>query len=1376
MAVYPRMMRNPMDLEMAIGADKIEDAYPLSPLQEGMLFNTLLAPRSGVDIEQLLLELNESVDVAALQQAWAHVVARHAVLRTGFRWEGLPEPRQEVHKKVELPWREYDWSGITNVEQDRETERLLNEDRRLGFDPACAPLFRLTLMRTGNPGFRLIWTIHHAILDGRSFGLILEEVFGGYDALIEGREYTAPTPRPYRDYIDWLRRHEPDRDERFWRTALSGVTAPTPLVIDHPPVTISTDAFPKGSRQALLNTKVTSALRRLAESNGFSLNTIVQGAWALLLHRYSGTGEVVLGVIRANRRSSMQGAESMIGLFVNTLPLRIAVDSSAALIPWLREIHRCWNEMRGHEHASLAMIQTWSDVAPGNPLFHTTVMFDREDLDALMRKQGGQWARRGIRTFSQTNYPLDLAAFDGNELCLRIDFERSRIDDTAAERMIGHLHALLCGMAGNPDSTLGELPLLTEKERHQIVFEWNDTDRKYPPDTLLHHLFEQQYERTPRAEEVMFDRQQLTNAELEARSNQLARFLQAQNVGPDVLVAICLERSLEMVIGVLGILKAGGAYVPLDPNLPPGRIAHKLQDTGAPIVLSQSRFQERLKPLGARTVCLDSEWDVISRYSVERPANGATPDNLAYVIYTSGSTGRPKGVMVSHAAICNHMHWMRRAHGLSERDVELQKSPLGFDASLWEFFAPLMSDARLVMARPDGHLDPTYLAETIRIHRVSTLQVVPSQLRMLLEEPAFRECSRTLERVYCGGEALTRDLCENFSARFPNARLYNMYGPTEGAIDSTYWICPRGDIPATIPIGRPIDNVRTYIVDPQMQLVPVGVPGELLVGGAGLARGYLNDPELSAKRFFPDPFRPAPGARVYRTGDRARYLPDGNIEFLGRIDHQVKIRGFRIELGEIEAGLAEHPSVREAVVIAREFAAEDIRLVAYVVANDVPANLVEQLLALIRAKVPEHMIPAYIVPLHALPLTAAGKLDREQLPVPHHSALQESTYVAPRTPIEEALASTWREVFLLEQIGVRDNFFDLGGHSLLLAKLISRVNLVYRVKLGVPDLIKNPTIEQVAREIDRQRPENTPLSTVIPLQEGLGEVPVYFIYAGPSEFRIARHIGKSHPVFGIEARWPMEWRSALSENRTADFPSMRQLVASYVAALREHVGSTPCALAGLSYAGLIAFEAARQIEELGGKVEVVFLIDAQARPPSPYQLAWQTWRRDWKRSSARGFSALVDFHSLAERLKGSWNSTLWVFGKAKSRLTSLFERSEPDLETLTGVLDEQGMPITWGLMDRLYSEIDKNYLPRPLDSRGVLLRTSEIEGRHIIADDDALGWENVFAEGIEIVPLAGGHYSIFGEHIPTIARTIDRTLKHRASSQRPSTAGNADRS
>ncbi|HJQ64329.1 MAG TPA: non-ribosomal peptide synthetase, partial [Burkholderiales bacterium] len=597
--------------------------------------------------------------------------------------------------------------------------------------------------------------------------------------------------------------------------------------------------------------------------------------------------------------------------------------------------------------------------------------------------------------------------------------------------------------------------------------EWNDTAVPSPAGTLLHELFEEQAARTPDAVAVVASDQRLCYRELDVRATQLARWLQRNGAEAGTLVPICVERSAEMVIGLLGILKAGAGYVPVDPDLPAQRIGYMLEEARAPIILAQQHLVPRLPENRSRTVCLDTDWPAIVKEPASPAAKRTTENSVAYVIYTSGSTGRPKGVIVPHVAICNHMHWMQRAYPLAPADAVLQKTGFGFDASVWEFFAPLMAGARIVMARPGGQLDPAYLAEAILSHGATRLQLVPSQLRLLLEEPAFWCCAPPLKDVFCGGEPLTPELCTDFYRRLPHANLHNLYGPTEAAVDSTAWRCPRERMPPVIPIGRPIDNARAYIVNPRMQLSPIGVPGELLIGGAGLARGYLDRAELTAEKFIPDPFRDEDGARVYRTGDLARYLSDGTMEYLGRIDEQVKIRGYRIEPGEIEAVMRQHPAVRHAVVVAHKDASGDRRLAAYFVAENQNADLVDQLRSRMRITLPDYMVPAYFVQLESLPLSHNGKLDRRALPSPSTpETVSRAATVAPRTAPEELVATLFREALARDDIGIHDNFFDLGGDSIMAARLMARLRAASGMDLRLRNLFERPTVAGLAEAVD----------------------------------------------------------------------------------------------------------------------------------------------------------------------------------------------------------------------------------------------------------------------------------------------------------------------
>ena len=574
--------------------------------------------------------------------------------------------------------------------------------------------------------------------------------------------------------------------------------------------------------------------------------------------------------------------------------------------------------------------------------------------------------------------------------------------------MANHFKVLLEGIVSNPDQNLSELPILTQAERHRLLVEWNDTEADYPKNQCLHGLFEAQVERTPDVVAVVFERQQLTYRELNTRANQLAHYLRKQGVGPEVLVGICIERSLEMVIGLLGVLKAGGAYVPLDPEYPKDRLAFMLEDSQAPVLLTQEKLASEFRnsiPTMCHIICLDSEWKIVSQESKRNPLSGVTAKNMAYVIYTSGSTGKPKGVVIPHQAICNHMFWMLETFSLNQTDKVLQKTPFSFDASVWEFYAPLLAGARLVMAQPGGHQDSEYLINVIMEQKVTILQLVPSLLQLLLEQEKFEKC-HSLKRVFCGGEALSVDLQDRYFQKSIKADLYNFYGPTEASIDTVVWRCRRNGQTGLVPIGRPITNTQTYILNSYLSPVPVGIPGELHLGGNSLGRGYLNRSELTAEKFIPNPFSDEPGARLYKTGDLARYRPDGVIEFLGRIDHQVKIRGVRIELGEIEAVLNQHPAVQETVAVVREDRPGDKRLVAYVVPNSEQAFVPSELRRFLKAKLPDYMVPSSFVMLDALPLTPNGKVDRKALPAPIRPGLN---WMIPLWPLELLLRKHWRK-------------------------------------------------------------------------------------------------------------------------------------------------------------------------------------------------------------------------------------------------------------------------------------------------------------------------------------------------------------------------------
>lgn len=1048
----------------AINPAAPETAYPLSPLQQGMLFHHLSEPGSGVDIEQMVGTLRETVNAAALYAAWQKVIARHAILRTRFRWEGLSQPMQEVASVASVPFVLEDWRALPTTEQEEKVRAFLKADRTRGFTMSEAPMLRLTLFHRSENHFTLVWTFHHALLDGRSFPLVLNEVFAFYEAALRGEEINPPLPRLYRDYIEWLQTLDAAKAEFFWRELLKGFRATTPLVVDTKREVANGESR-QGDQEVRLSTEHTATLQNLAAANQLTLNTLVQGAWALLLHRYSGEDDIVFGATRACRRSTIEGAENMVGLFINTLPVRAKIDPDELLLPWLKRLRTQWIAMRDFEHTPLVKVQSWSEVPPGMALFETIVVFENFLLNTSLRAQGGAWANREFRLYEQTNFPLTLAVYSGDELCLKMEFDRSRFDDDTIGRTLGHLKTLLEGMAADPARRLGDLPLLTAAERHELLVEWNASHLCYPSHKTLHELFEEQAARTPANIALTSEAAHLTYRELNERANQLAHLLRSCGVGTDVIAGICIDRSLEMVIGILGILKAGGAYLPIDLSYPKDRLAFMLDDAQAPVLLTQRKLVADLPAHNAKLICLDDpDQTALSSQPKTNPLNQTKPEHLAYVIFTSGSTGKPKGCCITHHNVVRLMQATDDWYHFNERDVWTLFHSYAFDFSVWEIWGALLYGGRLVVVPYLVSRSPEAFYELLANERVTVLNQTPSAFRQLIhaEQAAPRELS--LRYVIFGGEALEMQSLKPWFERHGDARpqLVNMYGITETTVHVTYRPLTANDVQAASVIGIPIPDLQIYILDPRRQPVPIGVPGEMFVGGAALARGYLHRPELTADRFIPNPFNGEPGARLYKTGDLARFLPGRDIEYLGRIDHQVKIRGFRIELGEIESVLCQHVAVREAVVLAREDGPGGKRLVAYLTTKNGAAPGVSELREYLKIKVPEYMVPAAFVVLDKFPLTNNGKVDRKALPAPELSRLDAGkNFVAPRTDAEKALAEIWQEVLRVERVGVHDNFFELGGDSILTIQIIARARQT-GLALTPKQLFKTPTVAELA--------------------------------------------------------------------------------------------------------------------------------------------------------------------------------------------------------------------------------------------------------------------------------------------------------------------------
>ncbi|MFU8150677.1 non-ribosomal peptide synthase/polyketide synthase [Pseudomonas aeruginosa] len=1041
---------------LPLAAGEVEDLYPLSPMQQGMLFHSLYQQNSGDYINQMRLDV-EGLDPQRFREAWQAALDAHEVLRSGFLWQGaLEKPLQLVRKRVEVPFSVHDWRDRADLAEA--LDALAAGEAGLGFELAEAPLLRLVLVRTGERRHHLIYTNHHILMDGWSNSQLLGEVLQRYRG-----ETPSRSDGRYRDYIAWLQRQDAGRTEAFWKQRLQRLGEPTLLV----------PAFAHGVRGAeghadryrQLDVTTSQRLAEFAREQKVTLNTLVQAAWLILLQRFTGQDTVAFGATVSGRPAELRGIEEQIGLFINTLPVVASPCPEQPIGDWLQAVQGENLALREFEHTPLYDIQRWAGQV-GEALFDNILVFENYPVSAALAEETPADMRiDALSNQEQTHYPLTLLVSAGETLELHYSYSRQAFDEAAIECLAERLERLLLGMCENPGASLGELDSLAVAERYQLLEGWNATAAEYPLQRGVHRLFEEQVERTPTAPALAFGEERLDYAELNRRANRLAHALIERGIGADRLVGVAMERSIEMVVALMAILKAGGAYVPVDPEYPEERQAYMLEDSGVQLLLSQSHLKLPLAQ-GVQRIDLDQADAWLENHAENNPGVELNGENLAYVIYTSGSTGKPKGAGNRHSALSNRLCWMQQAYGLGVGDTVLQKTPFSFDVSVWEFFWPLMSGARLVVAAPGDHRDPAKLVELINREGVDTLHFVPSMLQAFLQDEDVASCT-SLKRIVCSGEALPADAQQQVFAKLPQAGLYNLYGPTEAAIDVTHWTCVEEGKDA-VPIGRPIANLACYILDGNLEPVPVGVLGELYLAGRGLARGYHQRPGLTAERFVASPF--VAGERMYRTGDLARYRADGVIEYAGRIDHQVKLRGLRIELGEIEARLLEHPWVREAAVLA----VDGRQLVGYVVLESEGGDWREALAAHLATSLPEYMVPAQWLALERMPLSPNGKLDRKALPkIEAEDGLGE--YVAPASEPERQLAAIWADVLGRERVGVTDNFFALGGDSIVSIQVVSRARQA-GLQLSPRDLFQLQNIRKLAERCSAAAPVAEPAS------------------------------------------------------------------------------------------------------------------------------------------------------------------------------------------------------------------------------------------------------------------------------------------------------------
>jgi amino acid adenylation domain-containing protein len=1052
----------------------IDDLLPLSPMQEGMLLHTLLRPNSGIYLMQQRYRWDGELDRSAIEYAWAQQLARHPMLRTGFWWQDGKAALQCVYHDTDPAFAWYDWRHLDEASRQRQLDAVLDAECRQGFDMRRPPLTFLRVFQVADREFLIVRSFHHILTDAWCFGLLMADLFAHYQARVLGQPVARPLLPSFSNYVHWLQCQDTSITEQFWTRELAGFSAPTPLVVDRPATTeqaVETVA----NLDVTLSIADTRALTALCQQHQLTPNTWIQGAWALLLSRYSGSDDVLFGVTVSGRPTDLPGVEDIVGLFINSLPLRVKVDDEQAVVPWLQALFAHNVELRAYEHAPLVDIQRWSEIEHGRSLFDSLVVFENAPFDAGLSDRQVDFNVDIYEDRVHTNYPMTVVLYPGDRLGIRLTYDAARFDTETVQRMLGHLRQLLTQMVARPDAPLASLSLLTPEERQTLLVDWNRSELDFPLEQTYAELFARQVAAHPQRIAAVCGAESLSYTELDQRANRLARALVETGAGRDTLVALAGERGLPLLSMMIAVLKAGAAYLPLDIKHPPQRLGEILELSGATILLTSDSADSVIDPALAactatpRRLRTEALWLGGDATPLQM---AGSPDDLAYVIFTSGSTGTPKGAMIEQRGMLNNIFGKVPTLGLSSADRIAQTASPAFDISVWQFLAaPILGATVHILPDVIAH-DPERLLAALETQQLSVLEAVPTMIRALLDLAGADTQLPALRWLLPTGEALPPALAQAWLGRFAHVPLMNAYGPAECSDDVAFH--PLTRVPDedgnAMPIGRPTANNHLYLVDAQLRPVPVGVPGEICVGGVGVGRGYLNDPEKTRAAFVAHPFEPE--ARFYRTGDLGRWRADGVIEFLGRRDQQVKIRGHRIELGEIEDHLGRHPAVQAVAVIVNADQRGDLQLVAYWTGDDTPVAVLREWLA---QRLPSYMVPAHWQQLETLPLNANGKVDRKELT----SRTLDSHLIEQRplsSDTEQQLGAIWAQILNVPAIGADDNFFALGGHSLLATLVVSRIRSQLAVDLPLRAVFDHPVLENLARAIDSARLQTAPLA------------------------------------------------------------------------------------------------------------------------------------------------------------------------------------------------------------------------------------------------------------------------------------------------------------
>jgi aspartate racemase len=1176
-----------------------DDNILLSSGQQQLWLLAQLIPDIPVYNESVTVRLPGTLDVAALEQSLNDLIQRHESWRTSFSLvDG--QPVQIIHPSLTYKLPVVDLEHLPEAERESEALRLATEEALLPFDLTQLPLLRATLVRLDETDHRLFIALHHIIFDGFTvYRIFLPELRALYEACTSGQPSNlSPLPIQYADYAawqrNWLQGEKLTEQLAYWKRQLAGAPLTLELPTDRPRPAAPTY---RGSIHSFkLSRDLTAELKAFSRHEGCSLYVTLLAAFSILLYRYTSQEDMLIGTATAGR--NQPELQELMGIFINTLIMRADLSGNPGIHELLDRLREITIDAQTYQDVPFEYVVKELRPERGagqNPLFQVLLMLE-PPIPVL--PSGWTLTHMDVNTHT-SKFDLSLILEDREEGLLgRFEYNTDLFDDGTIARMVGHWQILLEAIVQDPTLRISDLPILTANEQKQLLEQWNATQTTYPAEKCVHLLFEEQVQRRPEAVALINENQTMTYRELNERANQLAHRLIRLGVETEKCVGLYMDRSLEMVVGLLGILKAGGAYVPLDPSYPPERLAFMLQDTQARVLLTQPPLLDMLPAQGLAVISLDTSWTAIDQEQVENPLSERRAENLAYVMYTSGSTGRPKGVEIRHFSISRLVFGVKYAR-LDETRTFLHMAPITFDASTFEVWGSLLHGARCVLY-PERIPTPKNIGTLIRKHNVTTLWLTASLFNAIIDDAP--EELLGINQLLTGGEALSVTHIRRALRLLPGTELVNGYGPTEGTTFTCCYSIPgelREDL-HSIPIGRPVANTQVYILDKYLKPVPIGVPGELHIGGAGLARGYLNYPVLTQEKFISHPFCDQHDARLYKTGDLVRYLPDGSIEFLGRLDQQVNIRGYRVEPGEIEMVLGQHRAVREALVLVRQNERAEKSLVAYVVLTQERRVKIDDLRGFLKERLPDYMIPAHFILLGALPLTANGKLDRGALPVPESSRQASGeSYIAPKLIIHRQLLDIWEELLNVRPIGIRANFFYLGGHSLLAARLVNRIEQTFGKKISLSTLFAHATIEQLAQVLQQQA-EASSRAAIVTIQPGQASRKPFFYLHGDYMggafycFTLARSLGKEQPFYVLQPYRFIGLRVP---------PTFEEIAASHLHALRSVQPEGPYLLGGFCNGGLMAYEMACQLCAAGQTVDLLVLVDS-ASPPHQRLRRW----------------------------------------------------------------------------------------------------------------------------------------------------------------------------